>query len=340
MESIGTREPAIDLMRFLGLVLIMVAHLNLPADNIWFQLRTFDVPLMVFVSGLSYSGRSIQSYPAFVAKRAARILVPVYLFLTVFFLIHWATAAAGWTDPVPQEKIVGSYMLRLKPSINFVWIFRVFLIVMLLTPPLVALDKRVKGWLPAVLVFALMLAVQHVSILTLKPLKAGWFIDDWVLYAFGYGSVFYLGLAVRRSKPMQLLAIIAVLAAAFIPMAFGVAASKGSWLKMQSFKYPPGVYYLLWGALMSVVLWAGRKLWVPVLNWKPFLFIGSNTCWIYLWHIVFGYPYYRSDAVPYIWKFVLFLIVPSLIVFLQVMLANKLSQRGPGWNKVMKYFKG
>ena len=46
------RNPYIDFLRGFGLLLLVVAHTYSPE---WlFQIRTFDVPLMVFVSGMCY----------------------------------------------------------------------------------------------------------------------------------------------------------------------------------------------------------------------------------------------------------------------------------------------
>lgn len=340
MKWIQDRDASIDLMRCLGLLLILFAHVNLPADNMWFQLRTFDVPMMIFISGLSYSGRDTGHYLSFVWKRAKRLLIPLYLFLTLFFLVHWASAALGWTEPIPADKIEGSYLMRLNPSINFVWIFRVFLIVMLITPPLVLLEKAVKRWWWVLLIFAAMLAGQWLLIDWLKPKDLGRLVNDWLLYVLGYGSVFFLGLGMRKCKTVPGIAIILVILVAFIPMAVGVAGERGSWLNMQAFKYPPGVYFILWGALMSCVLWVSRSLWRPITRVKPLIFIGQNTIWMYLWHITLGYSYYRSDAISYWLKFVLFLFVPLVIVILQQLAVDYLGRKHPGWKKYLVYFKG
>lgn len=128
------RDPAVDLLRFIGISMIFLAHIGPPAAL--FQLRSFDVPLMIFVSGLSYSGRQVVGYASFVRKRLGRLLIPLYLFLTVYFLVMWLLSECGVVEWFAARKVVGTYLLRLKPSINYVWIFRVFLIVMLLTPPL------------------------------------------------------------------------------------------------------------------------------------------------------------------------------------------------------------
>lgn len=49
------RDLSIDLMRAIGLLCVILAHVNPPATLM--QIRCFDVPLMLFVSGLVFSGR-------------------------------------------------------------------------------------------------------------------------------------------------------------------------------------------------------------------------------------------------------------------------------------------
>lgn len=58
-----------------------------------------------------------------------------------------------------------------------------------------------------------------------------------------------------------------------------------------AYKYPPQCYFLLYGSLISVVLWLFKD---RIANFMGFVklksfatFIGQNTIWIYLWHIPF-----------------------------------------------------
>lgn len=46
------RDLHIDFLRFIGISLIILAHVEAPSGIT--QFRCFDVPLMVFVSGLSF----------------------------------------------------------------------------------------------------------------------------------------------------------------------------------------------------------------------------------------------------------------------------------------------
>jgi fucose 4-O-acetylase-like acetyltransferase len=47
------RVKSVDFLRFLGLSLIILAHVT--PQGLVFQIRNFDVPLMVFISGVSFA---------------------------------------------------------------------------------------------------------------------------------------------------------------------------------------------------------------------------------------------------------------------------------------------
>ena len=170
------RDPAVDLLRFIGISMIFLAHIGPPAAL--FQLRSFDVPLMIFVSGLSYSGRQVVGYASFVRKRLGRLLIPLYLFLTVYFLVMWLLSECGVVEWFAARKVVGTYLLRLKPSINYVRIFRVFLIVMLLTPPLLRLERAVRDDRGFIALLAALFGLQALLTGWLKPLHLGFLVDE------------------------------------------------------------------------------------------------------------------------------------------------------------------
>ena len=86
-NSLQKRDPSIDLLRFIGLTMIILAHIGLSrSTSLLFQLRSFDVPLMVFTSGLAFSGRNTGAYLLFIGKRTLRLIVPVYLFVAASLL--------------------------------------------------------------------------------------------------------------------------------------------------------------------------------------------------------------------------------------------------------------
>lgn len=351
------RDTSIDLMRFVGFSLIVLAHIGLSrasgASTI-FQLRSFDVPLMVFTSGLAFSGKNIGSYWSFIWKRALRLVVPVYIFVAAYILLNPLLSGWGLVEDYSQRRILGTFALRLNPSIGYVWIIRVFLIVMLVTPLLMKLEKNIRSSGMFYLTAASMLAVQAVLVLWLKPMSKsledipalGVFVNDWLMYVFGYSAVFMTGLRFRKEKLLQKIVIFVILLAALAAMAFFMQEDHGTWLRFQQYKYPPQMYFLLWGMLISSLLWLTSRLWTPLLDNTLFCFIGRNTIWIYLWHIPFvnlvfsehGYiaPF---DAWPAVWKYV-FVYASALCVYgLQYRLVCLVERRWPD-NFVTKYFKG
>ena len=140
-NSLQKRDPSIDLLRFIGLTMIILAHIGLSRSaSLLFQLMSFDVPLMVFTSGLAFSGRNTGAYLPFIGKRTLRLIVPVYIFVAAYILLNPILSGWGLVDEYTSKVIAGTFMLRLNPSIGYVGIIRVFLIVMLVTPLLLKLD--------------------------------------------------------------------------------------------------------------------------------------------------------------------------------------------------------
>ena len=336
------RDPSIDLLRFIGLTMIILAHIGLSrSTSLLFQLRSFDVPLMVFTSGLAFSGRSTGAYLPFIGKRTLRLIVPVYLFVAAYILLNPILSGWGLVNEYSAKVIAGTFMLRLNPSIGYVWIIRVFLIVMLVTPLLLKLDKAIKrDWMCFALI-VLVLLTQQLLVNWLKPMKGNWFIQDWVLYILGYSAVFLWGLRARKASGAAAYAALAILAAGMVVYAFHMHSEYGTVMRLQATKYPPGLYFLMWGMLISGVLWFSRKWWTPLMDNRLFIFIGRNTIWIYLWHIPFvnmvvGGPF---DGWHPLWKYIFVYVAALCIYAVQYKLVAAAQKRWPD-NRITRYFIG
>ena len=336
------RDPSIDLLRFIGLTMIILAHIGLSrSTSLLFQLRSFDVPLMVFTSGLAFSGRNTGAYLPFIGKRTLRLIVPVYIFVAAYILLNPILSGWGLVDEYSAKVIAGTFMLRLNPSIGYVWIIRVFLIVMLVTPLLLKLDKSIKrDWMCFALI-VLVLLTQQLLVNWLKPMKGNWFIQDWVLYILGYSAVFLWGLRARKASGAAAYASLAILAAGMVVYAFHMHSEYGTVMRLQATKYPPGLYFLMWGMLISGVLWFSRKWWTPLMDNRLFIFIGRNTIWIYLWHIPFvnmvvGGPF---DGWHPLWKYIFVYVAALCIYAVQYKLVAAAQKRWPD-NRITRYFIG
>ena len=122
--------------------LIILAHVSPPY---WLQqARCFDVPLMLFISGLTCSNKAIASYKDFVVKRFKRLVYPVWFFLILYFtLILIAQSFNLIPNYLTGRKILESFLLL--DGIGYVWIIRVFLLIMLITPLLQKINNVIKN---------------------------------------------------------------------------------------------------------------------------------------------------------------------------------------------------
>lgn len=150
------RDLYIDFLRFIGISLIILAHVEAPSGIT--QFRSFDVPLMVFVSGLSFSTKG-GGFWKYVWKRVKRLCIPVYLFLTILFTAVIGAGIVGLKNPWGWDQIAGTYLLLNEPNIGYVWIIRVFLMMSIIAPPLYPLVAKMNMH-KFILVLFLILGIQ------------------------------------------------------------------------------------------------------------------------------------------------------------------------------------
>lgn len=140
------RDNSIDILRFIGLAMIILVHVNPPFAIS--QLRCFDVPLMIFVSGLTCANKPIKNYWKYVKNRTLRLLVPTWLFLTVYlFALYILQTVFGKSGYVDWQVVYESYLGI--GGIGYIWIIRIFLLIMLVTPLLYKINETVRNdkWL-------------------------------------------------------------------------------------------------------------------------------------------------------------------------------------------------
>jgi fucose 4-O-acetylase-like acetyltransferase len=94
ISKIKTRDNKFDVLRIIGLLCIILAHTN--PSGILFQLRNFDVPLMVMVSGAVF-GYSASNNKLPYLKYAKKTLytfnssnmdIPIFVFHSYIFSLH------------------------------------------------------------------------------------------------------------------------------------------------------------------------------------------------------------------------------------------------------------
>ena len=186
------RERYIDILRAFGLLSIIYVHV-LFIPKCLLELNTFNVPLMIFVSGLCVP-IELPNLKEFYIKRIMRLIIPVWLFLSVYLIflsilynygicLYYLTPTMVWR----------SYMLL--DGIGFVWVIRIFLLMMLVTPMILKLNKLIKNDIIfSVLLFCLILLQSWLcSLEHILPSSVREFYNLYVLYlclvVYNYSSL-------------------------------------------------------------------------------------------------------------------------------------------------------
>ena len=312
------RDHTIDYLRAIGLYAIILAHIASP----WalHQLRNFDVPLMVFISGISFSLSKTSSGPylKYAWSRIKRLLFPVWIFLTLFFALSSLTHVFG---DYSFEVILESFTLS--EGIGYVWIIQIFIIVSLLAPFLSFIVDRTLPirWLPIALLGSML--IFSMIFLNLGPETRSFFSLNYFARAFinalFYSHIFIFGMIVKRLSFTYLESSFLVLLTGFTLICYYLYMSTGGYVSTQFYKYPPTFYYFSYAIGVSLVLYVLIKYSPYNLNGpirSVVLFTARNSIWIYLWHIAF-LKVLQTYSLYWVFKYPLVLCASVVIVFCQ-----------------------
>lgn len=313
-----SRNSLYDLLRFIGIVCIILAHIGIP--DILAQIRNFDVPFLVILSGIAYAEFSAlrhASYLDYLKKRFYRLIVPTWIFLTLYYFSFYTF------DQINVKDILFSYTLLGHEDIG-VWIIRIFFSIALLAPVLFwwnkKLDTHKKFYFFILVAFMLYSLLYHVSQnhLTGKYLTA---FNVIFMYTISYGLLYLYGIRLnafnQRSLKLHFISI----------AVFFISYLTYHWIQLhdiyptQKFKYPPEGYYLSYALLISIVLFYVSKfteVFTAISKNKFIVFVGSSTFWIYLWHWYFLKLYNSHNFdLHYIVKFLVIFLLTVVLVYLQ-----------------------
>lgn len=284
------RDPRIDFLRFLGLCLVILAHVQAPFTLM--QIRCFDVPLLVFVSGLTASEKIISSYWRYVCRRTMRLIVPVWLFLILYLSSFYLFQDLFFSEQYLSARMIVRSFLLLDDSIGYVWIIRVFLLEMLITPPLVGFSRKIRSDV-GFLSFVLFLLLINQVVYQCSELFSDGFLKnafvDLVVYGIAYSVPFAVGVRIKSANSKVGFLYAGTLLLMFIVLCYTCASVGNNPIGISlGYKYPPRPYYIVYGTFVSVVLWTTRSFWERLSRNKLTSFIGQNTIWIYLWHMPFA----------------------------------------------------
>lgn len=319
------RDIRFDFLRAIGLICIIFAHTRLP--DILKQIRNFDVPLMVIVSGAVYNlspGIKKFEYLSYVRKRLLRILAPTWSFLIFFFIATWSIFfIQNKNYPFSPATLISSFALL--HGIGYVWIFRVFVLVALCGPVFLVLYNTIKVKLIYFLILVFIYGLYETAYPFLYQIECCWLnviINDILFYMIPYGCLFGLGLSLPDFERKTIITIASIFFILF--SVFSCLIYSDHFVPTNKFKYPPRLYYLSYSifASLSLFLIFNKKTvnFIPNKINKIILFVGSSTMWIYLWHILLLYIWMWFSpmwAENFMVKFSMIFLLSSTITYLQ-----------------------
>ena len=305
--------------------MIILAHVNPPPFV--FQLRNFDVPLMVLVSGAAFATSFVrEAYTTYVWKRIKRLLFPVWIFLTVYFVCLYGMSAMGWPIRLPDPQVITTSYLLLS-GIGYVWIIRVFLLVALAAPAIHRFDEDTPSNQHFFLILGviyiayelILIRVQHY----ISTSTGGTFVEYTVFYLIPYAIVFAVGIRLLKLSRSNIFYVALTAITVFLTLMLINWYELRKLIPTQQFKYPPSAYYLSYALYVSCLVWLSTESGLKSVRRLGLLalimFIGRNSLWIYLWHI----PLIEAITLPFYLKYPVVFAAATLGTFLQVTFAQR-----------------
>lgn len=308
------RDTSIDILRAIALLGLIAAHVE-PSDFI-FQLRNFDVPMMVVLSGVAFSmtvSNTNISYTDYVWKRFVRIIVPTWIFLLIYYLL---------IEPTPFLLIIRKFDLM---TSWYVWIMRVFFVIALFAPFVATLINKLKKSSVLILLGSLFLLNEF---LCRQAWAQGGGSDKNVIILMNlpYILVFSFGYILKNLTNKQVLCILLSSIGIYLFKGLYLWNKTGEYVLTQAEKYPPRLYYLAYAFTCICALWLLRnqirrfsqKCQIGAL----FSFIGSHTMWIYFWHIIV--LYFLRDVHSALPKYIIVVFISVTTTYAQHILVKGL----------------
>lgn len=280
-----SRDINIDMCRAVFSLLIILAHVNPP--ELILNIRSFDVTALVILSGMMIRENINRSnYFKYILKRLKKLLIPTYILILIVGVGSYTVCELlGKSHIFSVSDIMESFALV--DGIGYVWIVRVYLLIAMVSPLIVRINKKVKSDFTIIL-------ISIIGILLNEFLKNlflninNYFIKDILLYLIPYSMVAILGLRCYRNVITTKKIIIIYTIIFFVYQISMIKLGEG--FKPTDFKYPPNLYYLSYGVMIGLTIYYFLIKFkfniknIRILNIVQW--VSENSFTIYLSHIV------------------------------------------------------
>ena len=284
------RNRELDFMRFVGISAIILAHVEPP--SIVFQLRNFDVPLIVIAAAVSYKKYSSQArltWKRYIYYRFVRLVFSTWLFLFIYNAISFLIESSYSLS----AKSIALQLFLIGGTDVGVWIVRILFVIAVFAPVIDTVQLKLNSdaeFMVFFLVCLLFLEFGDDILLSLLSAKYYNYAQVLILTNIGYCLVFLFGLRIHRFTGEQIKNQIIFWGSLFVLYALAYSNNCEGFTVTQQYKYPPRIYYISYAIMVTLCfyyLMYFTKRFSNVSYSKAIQFIGSSTLWIYFWHWVF-----------------------------------------------------
>lgn len=305
----------IDYLKVIGLFLVILAHVDCPV--VLMQMRSFDVPMLVFISGFlaarSYKpGNAIEYY----WKRIKRLVFPAWIFLIIFFLVQTII----YTKPSCSDVVKAITFQRDANMVGMLWVIWVYFVCALCIP---VIDKI--GFTTKSVVYMSTIFIVFELVCATIELENNRIIYMTLMTVIPWGAVSFLGYYYDNISEKIKKRLAMGFAIVFLIIAILLFFQTASLVPTNEYKYPARLYYLSFAVSIIIVLIETiKRLHLP--NAKLIRFISSSSLWIYLWHILVLYAVkivIPNDNYWYL-QYILIIIVSIFITWIQNNIVKRL----------------
>ena len=317
MDNATKRIEFIDLLKVIGLIGIMIAHVESPEWAL--MARAFDVQLMVLISALlarkSYERRISKGGTAgsYIIQRVLRLAVPTWIFLTFYFCIF-----AFFKGDHGLDYYVSSYLFSLY-GIAYVWIILIYIYAALVIPLYHKLGTGPIVGISIALIYVIYELMYHLGVLTESRIFVNTFY-----YFIPYAALSFIGYCLPSMKKKTKLTILTLSGIVFVLCALFVRFTTGSFERVSIATFPPRAYYLSYGIFIAFALYLiFEHLNIKIYRAAPVTFVSKNSLWIYLWHIFALAVYNRTFLFDYWYlELIAVFVTACLITYIQTLVVS------------------
>lgn len=287
---------------------MILAHVDCPPIIV--QIRSFDVPLLVFLSGYlaSKSHREIK-YFDYLKKRILRLAVPTWIFLIIFFIIQ----TVAYTKPSFKDVILAITFQRDASMVGMVWVIWVYLVCAFSIPFVsrIGYNKR------SILLITLLYVLFEI-LCCFTDIEANRALYITVLTIIPWGAVTFIGFNFGKISSQGKRLFVLVLTGVFVILAVYYASLNCSFVLTTEYKYPARAYYLCFAMPIVFILMSVFSS-INLKRNRVIEFISGASLWIYLWHILALYFVKSIIENDELWliQYIIILLISICITYVQ-----------------------